>query len=251
MVIPWVIKRQLTFFAVFLFLIIIIVAIIVIKMTAPTCNDGKQNQDEQSVDCGGVCKPCVGEIKNLVVAWSKVFKLQDGKFDVAALIDNPNLSAGVLSLKYKFKLYDENNILVAIKDGEMFINPAESQLVFETGIDTGQRVPVRAFIELSDNIEWKRIEKEKAPLVVSKKQFSNSPFPMMSVVVDNKSSFGVKDIFVSVVLYDKNKNAVGVSSSKIDYIGGNSSKEMTFTWPEPFTEEPAGSDVIVGTNLTQ
>lgn len=251
MAIPWTIKKQLTFFAVFLFAVIIAGTIVVIKIMAPTCNDGKQNQNEQGVDCGGACKPCVGEVKDLIIVWSKVFKLKDGKFDVAATIDNPNLSAGVSSLKYKFKLYDENNILVAIKDGETFINPNESRLVFETGIDTGQRVPAKAFIELSDNIEWKRIEKEKASLVVSKKQFSNSPFPMLSVVVDNKSSFGVKDIFISAALYDKDKNATGVSFSKIDYIGGNSSKEITFTWPEPFTEEPAGSDVFVGTNLTQ
>ena len=251
MVIPWTIKKQLTFFAVFLFLVIIIGAVVIIKATAPTCDDGKQNQNEQGVDCGGACKPCLGEIKNLITAWSKVFRLQNGKFDVAALIDNPNLSAGVPSLRYKFKLYDENNILVAIKDGETFINPDESRLIFETGIDTGQRIPTRAFVELETNIQWKRIEKEKASLVVSKKQFSNSPFTALTAVVDNKSSFSIKDIFSSAILYDKNRNAVAVSLSAIDYIGGNSSKEIIFTWPEPFAEEPAGSDVFVGTNLTQ
>lgn len=251
MAIPWTIKRQLTFFAVFLFVVIIIVAIIFIKATAPTCDDGKQNQNEQGIDCGGTCQPCLGEIKNLIVVWSKVFKLKNGKFDTAAFIDNPNLSAGIPSLKYKFKLYDEKNILVAIKEGEVFINPNESRLIFETNIDTGQRVPAKAFLELSNNIEWERIEKEKAALVISKKEFSNDSVPKLSAIIDNKSSFIIKDIFSSAVLYDRDRNAVAVSSSRIDYIDGNSSKEMIFTWPEPFAEEPAGSDIFVSTNLTQ
>lgn len=251
MAIPWTIKRQLTFFAVFLFAVFIIATIIFIKATAPTCDDGKQNQNEQGVDCGGACQPCLGEIKNLIIVWSKVFKLKNGKFDVAALIDNPNLSAGVSSLKYKFKLYDEKNILIAIKEGEMFVNPDEKQLIFETNIDVGQRVPYKAFLELSENIDWKRIEKEKAALVVSKKDFFNDSIPRLSAIIENKSSFGIKDISSFAVLYDGDKNAVAVSSSKIDYIAGNSFQEMTFTWPEPFTEEPAGSDVFVSTNLTQ
>lgn len=251
MAIPWTVKRQLTFFAVFLFVAIIAVTIIFIKLTAPTCSDGKQNQDEQGIDCGGKCQPCLGEIKNLIIVWSKVFRLKNGKFDVAALIDNPNISAGVPSLKYKFKLYDEKNILVAIKEGETLINPNEKRLVFETNIDVGQRVPSKAFLELSENIDWKRIEKEKAALVVSKKDFFNDSIPRLTAVVENKSSFGVKDISSFVVLYDGDRNAVAVSSSKTDYIAGNSSGEIIFTWPEPFAEEPAESDVFVSTNLTQ
>ena len=30
-----------------------------VEIINPTCNDGIKNQDEQGIDCGGSCSPCV------------------------------------------------------------------------------------------------------------------------------------------------------------------------------------------------
>jgi hypothetical protein len=251
MAISWGAKKQLNFFAVFALVVVIILVIILIKFLNPTCFDGKQNQGEQGVDCGGSCQPCVGEVKDPVVLWSKAFKIKDGEYEAAALIDNPNIFAGISSFKYKLKIYDEKNILIALKEGESFINPNEKKLIFETNIETGKRVPKKAFIEFEENFKWKRIEKEKPQLVVSGKQFFYEPFPKLAVEISNKSSFGIKDIFASTVLYDGNKNALAVSVSKIDYIGGGSNQEIVFTWPEPLPEVPDSSEVFVNINSTQ
>jgi len=251
MAISWGAKKQLTFFAVFALIIISILMIVLIKLLNPTCFDGEQNQSEQGVDCGGPCQSCVGEVKDLVVLWSKAFKIKDGKYEAAALIDNSNIFAGISSFKYKLKIYDEKNILVALKEGESFINPNEKKLIFETNIETGKRIPKKVFIELEENFKWKRIEKEKPQLVVSGKQFFYEPFPRLTAEISNKSSFGIRDIFASTVLYDGNKNALAVSASKIDYIGGGLSQEIVFTWPEPLSEKPDSNEVFVSINSTQ
>ena len=38
----------------------------------PTCFDGKKNQDERGIDCGGVCAlVCLADAKTVVPIWSR------------------------------------------------------------------------------------------------------------------------------------------------------------------------------------
>ena len=182
--------------------------------------------------------------------WIRFFKNREGFYDAAALVDNPNLNAGISDIKYSFKLYDANNILIAAKDGNTFINPGEQQLIFESNISTGPRTPARAFIEFSQPENWKYIKKEKSFLSVVKKDFVNLPFPRLTAEIRNDSLFDTKDVIVSAILYDESGNAQGVSSTKIDLIGAGLSETAAFTWPQSFEKEPVSIEVIATTNLT-
>jgi len=250
MAISWAVKKQLTFFTLFLLAISLIIAIILTKLAAPTCSDNKQNQGEEGVDCGGPCKnQCLGEVKELLVLWTKFFEINQGKYDTIALIENPNLFLDLSSIKYQFKFYDKDNVLIAIRGGETFINSGETFPIFETNVDIGQRVPSRVFIEFEKNINWERTGKEKPQLVVSKKQFSNLPlFPRLDATINNKSISSVDNIFVVAILYDKDKNAMAVSATKIDNLQGGASWDISFTWSQPFSEEPSSIEIFLRTS---
>lgn len=250
MPIPWTVKKQLTYLSVLALFVAGALFFAWLSATKPTCFDNKQNQGEENIDCGGPCEACLGEIRNLIVVWSKEFKLEGGEYEAAALVKNPNLFLGAPSLKYRFKIYGDNNILIAVREGETFINPGEQYVIFESGIDTGERVPKSAFIELEENPEWERIEKEIPQIVVSGKEFFNEPYPRLMVDISNKSVFPVSDISAVAVLYDGDGNAKAVSSTKIKSIEGDSSRRIVFTWPSPFPEEYSSSDVFLRTNLT-
>lgn len=251
MAISWTVKKQLTFFALFLLAISLVIVIVLTKLATPTCFDNKQNQGEEGVDCGGPCKnQCLGEVKEILVLWTKFFEISQGKYDTIALIENPNLFLGLSFVKYWFKLYDKDNVLIAIRDGETFINPGETFPIFETNIDTGQRVLSRAFIEIEKNLNWERTGKEKPQLVVSKKQFSSQPpFPRLNAAINNKSIFSVDNIFAVAILYDKDKNAMAVSATKIDNLQGGASRDISFTWSQPFSEEPSSIEIFLRTSL--
>ena len=251
MPIPWTVKKQLAYLSVLTLVIIGALFFVWLSATKPTCFDNKQNQGEENVDCGGPCEACLGEIKNLIVVWSKEFQLKNGEYETAALIKNPNLFLGISSLKYKFTIYDANNILIAAREGDTFINPGEQYVVFESGIDTGERVPKSAFIELEENPRWKRIEKEIPQIVVSRKDFFNEPYPRLAAEISNKSIFPVSDISAVAVLYDDEGNAKAVSSTKISLIEGDSSRQVVFTWNQPFLEEYISSDIFLRINLTR
>lgn len=250
MAIPWTVKRQITYFLVFVVIIFTAAYFIWKGVTKPTCSDGRRNQGEEGIDCGGPCQEkCLGEVKELYIDWTKIFEISKGKYDVAALIKNNNLFLALPSLKYQFKFYDKNNILIGIKEGETFITPGEIFPIFETGVDVGSRIPSRVFIEFENNPGWQRVEKEKPSLVVSKKQFFNEPpFPRLAVTLENKSVVPVYNIFIAAILYDKDKNVQGVSVTKIDAISGESSEEIVFTWPQIFSEE-LSPDILFKTGL--
>lgn len=252
MVIPWAVKKQFLVFFVIAAAIIAAALLILFSLNKPDCFDSKKNQGEENIDCGGPCEPCVGEIKNLIVHWSKAFKLKDGKYEVASLVENPNIFAGIPSVKYKFNIYDNNNVLIAVKSGETFINPDEKLLIFEGNLDIGEKAPKYVFLEIDSNIKWKRIEDEKPQLVISQKQFLNTePFPRLTVKIDNKSLMPAENILLSAVLYDNSQNAKAVSITKIDYLPGDSWKEEIFTWPEIFLEEPASIEILFRNNMTK
>ena len=56
-----------------------------------TCRDGKQNQEEDGVDCGGPCSLiCDAQSATPIVSWVRFFKIQDGFYNVASFVENPN-----------------------------------------------------------------------------------------------------------------------------------------------------------------
>jgi len=250
MAIPWTVKKQLTFFSAFVLIIVAGLLLVFILLNKPTCFDGKQNQSEEAIDCGGPCQACLGQVRDIIVVWSKVFKLDNGQYEAAALVKNPNLSLALQSIKYRIKLYDKKNILVAVREGETFINPGGEYVLFETNIDVGKRSPIKAFVEFSKKIKWEKIEGKIPQIVVSRKTFTPLPFPRLSAEISNTSIFSIDGVFAAAVLYDKDGNVMAVSSTKIKSIAGNASYPVVFTWPTPFGEKPVSSHIFLRVNLT-
>ena len=111
MSISWAAKKQLTYLLFALVAVAGLIAAIWLNITAPSCSDGKRNQDEKGIDCGGLCaKECLGEIKDLAVLWSKPLKVSGSNYDAVALAENRNLFLSAKSVKYQFKFYDDRNI---------------------------------------------------------------------------------------------------------------------------------------------
>lgn len=248
--ISWRIKRQIISFLVVVGFVGGVVGIIVyLYVPEQTCSDGVQNQEELGVDCGGPCEPCITNPKDIAVLWTRVIKIDEGFYEAASLIENPNLFYGLSSFRYRFKLYDSKNVLVAVKEGQTFLNPQDKFAIFETRINTGEREATKAIVEIEQATEWEYLNKEKPSIVVSRKSFSNEPFPVASAYLYNESLFPVNDIYAYIVLSDRDGNAMAVSSTKVSSLAGESGKEITFTWPAPFAELPSSSEIYTRIKL--
>ena len=246
MAISWAAKKQLTYFSVFLIIIIGVAVGFYLNITVPSCTDKKQNQDEKGVDCGGQCsKECLGEIKDLAVLWSKPLKVTGNIYDAVALAENRNLFLSVKSAKYQFKFYDDRNILIASKEGEIFVNPGRKFAIFENNVDTGSRKPAKVFLEFQKNINWEIYKGENLGLVVTKKEYQDDPMPSISATLENKTLAAIKGIYAVAVIYADDGNAIAASATKIGEIKEGASVDIFFTWPEKFGEEYSRDEIYI------
>lgn len=235
----WGLRRQFAVFSVFAAVILLIVfGAIYYFRPEPTCFDNRQNQDEEGVDCGGAvarCTPCSGKIRDLTTLWTRFFIIRDGVADIAALLENSNQFLGTKKFVYAVKLYDENNVLISIRENSTFVLPGEKFLVFEPNIVTQNRVPKRVILE-PRMVSWEPAE--SAPLridVVRKDLFLTDIIaPRLEVGVKNQSGDEIyKNVEVSAILLGKEDEILGASRTVLDRLDIFEEKHLTFTWPRP------------------
>lgn len=218
--------------------------------TPASCFDGRQNQGESGIDCGGPCSAiCESEVIPLSVEWTRPFKLQDGKYDVAAMVENRNISFGISKFAFTFSTFDENNVHITDKSGTVFINPNEKVLIFTSELDSGKRSVARAFLEFSDNIKeqgWARVGdiSEKPRLSVENERVVEGDTPRLYADILNSSPYDIKNIEVSAVVYDENDNAIAASKTLVNILAQGSKQPVVFTWPAPFSAKWKRVDIL-------
>lgn len=247
----WARKRQIMYLGTILLVILVIVAgLYLYYKPLPTCFDGKQNQDELGVDCGGSCsKACSSQIVPLTTWWTRVFPTTPGNYDVAALVENQNSHFGVERIKYGIRLLDKNNVLLAERTGETFFNPQEKFVIYESNIVTGQQVPDKAFLYFYDSAPWQRVTFIPPTLTIGTKDYINSPQPRLSAKVKNETLKLLRGTKFVAVLSDENGNAFAASQTVLDILAGNETGELNFTWPTPFSSSVAVKDIYPKLNI--
>ncbi len=211
----------------------------------PTCTDGKQNQNELGVDCGGICGlRCASETRRLLTKWVMPLEVSEGFWSVVAYVENPNLHSYVDTISYRFKLYDENNALVVERDGSTFIHGDPVVPIFEGGIDTQGKRVARAFVEFANEPVWYT---QRIPIDLDIEQQSlaeESVRPRLTARVVNREFFEVRDTEVSALIFDTDDNIMAASETVVTRILSRGNAQVTFTWPRPFPR-PVGRVEIV------
>lgn len=215
-------------------------ALFLVYKPKPSCTDGWQNQDELGVDCGGICqRVCPSEIAPLRIIWSRIFKVDEGKYDTATFIVNPNPRHGAKEINYVVRIFDKDNLLITSKKGQVFMNPKEDLLILDTRLNVGLRTPTHALFEFDGAPVWQRITTELPAVVTATKVFTTAPLPHLTAMVSNNSLVDLSNVEVSAVLSDDEQNAIAVSSTLIDHLDHGSAQEIIFTWPKPLAATPA------------
>lgn len=245
----WGARRQLTFF----FWVVVVLSLLgglywyFFVRIPESCFDNVKNQNEIDVDCGGVCaKICPAEISALKNKWTRLFKIGEGRYDVAGYMINYNPFFGVPKFEYKISLFDEKNSFIVEKNGSAFINPNEETVIFETGLETGKRIPKKAILEFKEDQSWLRFPSDfkKYPLFVENENISDTAMPRLTADIANNSPIDLPNINVVAVIYDDKDNAIGASDTYIDKLSKESKTLVSFTWPSQFEARPKRVDIF-------
>ena len=211
-----------------------------------TCTDGIQNQGETAIDKGGNC-PLLDErtLSPHAILWTREFPVRDGTYNAVAYVENPNENAGVLQAPYRFRLYDDRNILVAEREGVGFIMPGTVTAFFEGAIDTGNRKVARAYLEFTAPLVWERMYDATLPITVVSKEITDpGTAPRLTATIKNTSVVKLRNVQFVAAVFDTAGNAFAGSSTIVPLLNDGETKEIVFTWPDPFLYVPGRIDVL-------
>ena len=174
-----------------------------------TCFDGKENQDEQGIDCGGSCQAVCKEIvigRDLEITEIAFVAADNGQYDVVAKIYNPNDEIGAASFAYEVSLKDAAGTVLASRSGKSYGLPQENKYILELNM-AAPSVPAVASLRISD-VEWARFSgfQEKPSINIYQKRYgpisSGAGFGEAYGLLSNESPYDFRSIIVRVILRD-------------------------------------------------
>ncbi len=247
----WAARRKLVY-AIFVFIaaiFVIGVPLFFFFYKTPTCGDGVQNQNEKGIDCGGICtRICPVDIAAPLVLWQRSFSVSDGVYNSVAYIQNPNVLTRVDSVNYVFRLYDKDNTIIGERTGRTFIPASQTFAVFEAGIRTGGRVPVRTSFSFTDSLVWSQNPAGLTAPVLTVENIASSNenlAPRIDAVIHNKSLKVIANLEAVAIVYDTDDNAIAASRTVVQNLAAGASTPVTFTWPAPWAGSAVRKEVVL------
>lgn len=243
-----------------LFVYIIIFAAIAVLLyfwfvPKATCLDGIKNQNEEDVDCGGVCKKCEKiEVKDLVV--NKAGAIESGipgQFDFYAEVFNPNNSFGSKSFEYEFIFKNSSGEKISSAKGKDFILPGEAKYIIE--LNASSAADFSSLEVKTTNSQWIEFNEyyEKPQLKITNKNYSESNtadiFGSARGLLKNDSPYDFTLIKIKVILRDANGNILALNSTEVKTVKTGEEREFTVFWPKNFPGTVMRVDVWAEVNI--
>lgn len=245
----WASRRQ--FIILFILGAVAVSFFVIISITvfykSPSCSDGIQNQNEDGVDCGGVCSYlCTENVRPPTVLFTKVIPNIGGRTDVISLVENINANSAAKDVPYKITLYGSGKVFVQEVTGTVDIPPASIVPVFVSGISSGNQKSVQAFLTI-DPLSPKWFTKKASqikPIVSNTAIGGTEEAPRIDAVITNSSLDTLSDMPVVVLVRDDSGEVIAASSTIVPLIRAQGQATATFTWNRAFIRPPAKVEVL-------
>lgn len=221
-----------------------------------TCFDNKQNQNEQGIDCGGVCALACKEVVTgdpIELKESRFIRSGEGKYDILGKIFNPNSEAGAISFTYVANLLDSTSNVVATRSGIGYILPLESKYILEFNLET-PTVPISVSLQIT-NVEWARFSgyQDKPALDITQRQYnelsSSSAFGEAKGLVTNSSPYDFRSVVVQVILRDGIGIPLAINSTVMNTLRSHENRDFRLVWPSSFPGSVENVEMVVDADI--
>jgi hypothetical protein len=101
-----------------------------------TCFDNIKNQNEEALDCGGVCESCELKTLNLISGEAKAFSAGKLKSNILVRIENPSSNYFLQNFDYEFGVFSGLGPKLFSINNKSSILPKEVKYIVVSGIDT-------------------------------------------------------------------------------------------------------------------
>ncbi len=247
-------KRQITITIIFFIILSSVLFVIFFSQkNNDTCFDGILNQDEEKIDCGGSCAPCVNTYFEDLEVLSSNILFFDGSYDVFAQIRNPNSMYGSGDLRYSFKFYDQDGNFISEKKGKTYILASETKYILENNLKI---TPTPSFTKLEiDSVNWQEQKRSAIKLPIFSKKYEkismsgSSIVSQVSGVIENQSNYSFVNVDLVVILFGENKKQIAINQTKINNLRATERRSFIIPWFSEFNGEVNKLIVRASTNV--
>jgi len=216
----WRLRKQIIYGSIIGFLFLLTIFLIYFQLrpqVLPSCFDGKKNQGEEEIDCGGPCPPC--ELKSAQPLKTRAqFLTYEKTIDLIGIIENPNPNLALKKLRYYFEIYDLDDILKATTSiKETTLEPETKKYLLEINYPKPDFLigEVKLKILEPEAGDWLKQEKEKLPVTFyNEKLVTEGNKWKIQLTLFNKS-YQKQNIEVVSLVYNQNNNLIGTGITKV------------------------------------
>ncbi|MFC1700568.1 FxLYD domain-containing protein [Patescibacteria group bacterium] len=210
-----------------------------------SCFDGIQNQNEENIDCGGVCSSC--EIiypEDIDILSSEAILSQGNFYDAAIKIKNPNQNSGSGYIPYKLELYNQYDELVGNRSGATFVLPNQTKYIIELKIESSDVV---RDIKISfGRIVWQKLSEQIPQLAVIQKEYSQNK---VKGILINKTDLNFNNVDINILLFDSSKKLIGLNIAKIETLPAGQERDFAVVWFKEISGNVAFVEAEAETNI--
>ncbi|MFA6437623.1 MAG: hypothetical protein WC242_05045 [Candidatus Paceibacterota bacterium] len=229
------IKNKKIFWIILVFTILILIVIFFIYrgLNNDNCYNQIKDEQEEGIDCGGVCSVTCESLDKIEILWIKKVQSGNGKDNFLALIHNPNNLYGISSFDYEFIGFNENGEQIVSRKNKDFILPSQTKYLYELNMDRNDGINK---IELKiSNESWQKFSIYKDPtLSVLSKTVQNINVGRFNLELSgrlvNDSIYNLRSVDIMAVLFDKNDSPVELGSNYLGNIQSREKRDFKILW---------------------
>lgn len=208
---------------------------IAVMYEAPSCTDGRQNQDETGIDCGGSCDfLCRNEVQAPRLSFARAVTNGSGRTDVIAYIENRNQDAEAKDAPYTVEVFDESGTLLGKREGRIDLPARSTVALYVPGVYVGIGATPRAFVSFEDDMRWRNARSGETPLAISNITLIPGMLPRVNATVSNAAPSAVYGRILVATVFNSEGVAIAASQTVVREVPGQGSAQAVFTWPEAF-----------------
>jgi len=245
----WRLRKQIIYGSIIGLLFLFIIFLIYFKLrpqVLPSCFDGKKNQNEEEIDCGGPCPPCELKSVQSFKIYPTQFLTYEKTIDLIGLIENPNPNLSLKKLKYYFEIYDLNNILKATTSiKETNLEPETKKYLLEINYPKPNFLigKVRLKILEPNREDWFKKEKEKLPITYYNEKLAKEDNKWKIQLTLFNQSYQKQNIEAIGLVYNQNNNLISAGITKVLLLPQETKDAYIFL--SEFITEPAGFEIYL------
>lgn len=246
MALTWSQRRQFAVIGTAASVLVLLVAGVVFSVMydVPSCMDGKQNQDEAGVDCGGSCTYlCKADVQAPRVSFARSLSIGSGRTDVVAYIENRNQDAESKSAPYLVELVDDQGRIVASRRGTIDIAARSVVPLFIPALAQGVYAGSRALVTFEESLAWRTVREGSAQPAVRSVEILPGDRPRVRAVLENPSPQSLYNRTVVATVFSSDGSAIAASQTVVREIKAQGTFDALFTWNEPFPEGALRAEV--------